>query len=196
MVIPDFLESAVTAFPPSCGIFSASAARILKPFVDQRYRMPPWRPVIVLGEAVRIPYRIHFQGLDESNLQIRGDARAAILCLCTRSTDGYTRQRALRQVLTIGEPWIAPFVMLLAGEYVVEIIEDIVRNIPAFNREIYAAFVRENRIFMQFLRARATSYWNEYYRCPCYKHPHYGVGYHRDTYPGLIFLDQLEMWAN
>jgi hypothetical protein len=108
-------------------------------------------------------------------------------CLFTRSTDGYQRQRALQSILTFNEPWSIPYVVLLSGEYVVGIVNDICDAIPTLDRGRYIDFVGENRSLMKRLRAKATSYWN------CY----YGTTYpQRSTYPGLAFLHQLEDWAS
>lgn len=107
-------------------------------------------------------------------------------CLRTRSTDGYERQAALRHILPLNEPWSIPFVVLLAGEYVVEIIYDILSSMPMLNSEAYIEFVRENRGMMRLLRSKANSYWDCYYRT----YPN------RSAYPGLAFLHQLENWAS
>ncbi|WEX77840.1 hypothetical protein PYH37_002670 [Sinorhizobium numidicum] len=52
----------------------------------------------------------------------------------------------------------------LLGEYVVEILEDIHVAMSHFDQAAYASFVRQNREVMRAMRARATSYWNVYYR--------------------------------
>ena len=44
--------------------------------------------------------------------------------------------------------------VLLAGEYVVEIIADMVASLPTLERGIYAEFVRENRHLIQRLRSK------------------------------------------
>ena len=80
-----------------------------------------------------------------------------------------------------------PFVVLLAGEYVVEIIDDIVASIPTMRRETYIEFIRENRPLMRRLRSKATSYWNCFYRAA---YPNKG------TFPGLVVFNQLEHWAS
>jgi len=184
---PAFLRVARAAFPSSSQTLAEGAARILSPLVSGSYRILS-APVVVLGEIVQIPQRIHFIGLDKDGLQVQNDFWPAIQCLCTRSTDGYLRQAALRRILSINEPWSVPFVVLLAGEYVVEIIEDMVASVSALDRAIYLNFVRENRVLMSLLRSRATSYWDCYYRRT--SHPD------RARYPGLTFLHQLELWAS
>jgi hypothetical protein len=179
-----FWKTAVAAFPHSSQMLAEGAARTLASFVDDSYRKSSV-PAVVLGKAVQIPQRIHFLGLDEAKLQISNSSWAAIQCLCTRSTDGYMRQASLRQVLSISEPWAIPFVVLLAGEYVVEITEDMVASLPALSCDVYGNFVRENRPLMRRLRSKATSYWDRFYRKSCPD---------RSTYPGLVFLHQLELW--
>jgi hypothetical protein len=143
--------------------------------------------VIVGGCPVEIPKRIPLLGFREEELEYGGSFRSLIHCLCTRSTDGFARQAALRRILTLNEPWSIPFVVLLAGEYVVEIIDDMVGSILLLDRAAYITFVRENRGTMRILRAKATSYWDGYCRM---SHPD------RFNYPGLVFLHQVEAWAS
>jgi hypothetical protein len=78
-------------------------------------------------------------------------------------------------------------VVLLAGEYVIEIIDDIVTSFPMLDQAAYVNFLRENRALMRHLRSKATSYWDCYYRT---SYPD------RGSYPGLAFLHQLELWAS
>jgi hypothetical protein len=183
---PTFLKAAVAAFPPDRQGLAIGAGRILSPFVDRSYRRPSVQ-VTVRGETVHLPKRIHFIGLGEANLEPPPTFWPAVQCLRTRSTDGYERQASLRRVLPLNEPWSIPFVVLLAGEYVVEIIDDIVGSLSLLNRETYISFVRENRDLMRLLRSKATSYWDCYYR---------RSNADRSSYPGLAFLHQLEIWAS
>jgi hypothetical protein len=183
---PPFVKAAVAAFPPDNQALATGAARFLSRFVDDSYRLSSTR-LIVCGKTVKIPKRIYFLGLREENLRTQPTFLPAIHCLCTRSTDGYERQAALRYIPSLNEPWSIPFVVLLSGEYVVEIIDDMIGSLSVFNREAYINFVRENRGPMRLLRSKATSYWNCYYRT---SHPN------RNNYPGLAFLRQLEVWAS
>ena len=140
----------------------------------------------VLGSTVSIPSRIHFSGKILEHFDARNGSSLLIQCLCTRSTDGYVRQAALRAILGSKEAVTIPFVTLLAGEYVVEIINDMLAAIPVLDRDAYANFVQENRAIMRSLRAKATSYWDCYYRT---LYPD------RAKYPGLMFLHEIERWA-
>jgi hypothetical protein len=180
-----FSQAAVAAFPSDYRVAAQNAADALGPFVDTSYRQP-LVDAQVLGRPVSIPSRIHFTRLELPPSEDHDQRWLAIQCLCTRSTEGYLRQEALRAIVNSTDPAAIPFVALLAGEYVVEIIEDIVLALPTMDHDSYATFVRENRLLMRRLRARATSYRDCYYRR---RFPE------RGKYPGLTFLDEIEQWA-
>jgi hypothetical protein len=107
--------------------------------------------------------------------------------LLTRSTDGFLRQRSARVILSLNESWSIAFVVLLLGEYVVEILDDIYAALPDLDASAYASFVRQNRDVMRTMRTRATSYWNAYYR-----HTYSS----RKSYPAIAVLNQLDAWAS
>jgi hypothetical protein len=161
------------------------AARELAIFVDDEYRKSSIR-MEVSGRAIYVPRRFHFLGAVKS-ANISDRALPAAQCLLSRSTDGYLRQKALNAILSLRESWIAPFVVPLIGEYVVEIVEDIQAYLPSLDQGIYANFVRENRGVMRMIRSRTASYWDAYYRS---RFPD------RATYPGFVALRQLEEWAS
>jgi len=183
---PSFLRDAISAFPATMRATAENAATTLAPLVDEGLRIRA-RAAVVRGRPVLIPYRIHFIGLNEAQPELPGESSPAVQCPCTRSTDGHVRQAALRHIVRINEPFVVPFVVLLAGEYVVEIIAELVASLSVLDRDTYAEFVRENRHLMRSLRTKTTSYWNCYYRR---SYPD------RGTYPGLVFLHQLEAWAS
>jgi hypothetical protein len=181
-----FARAAVAAFPQSCGPEAESAALAIAPFADHAYRITTIN-VTVAGAAVQIPTRLHFLSPYKTSPLLQGDASAMAQCLCTRSTDGYIRQAYLRSVVKIDEPWAIPFVVLLAGDYVIEIAKDLKAALSSLNRDAYIGFVRENRPLLQLLSQRATSYWN------CY---HSSAYPERSAYPGVNFLRELEIWAS
>ena len=180
-----FSQLAAGAFPFSHGVAAQKAANTLGPFVDPSYSQPLIR-VQVLGRTVSIPSRIHFLGGLQAGSTNPDPSWVTFQCLCSRSTDGYLRQLALRAILTSADAAAIPFVVLLAGEYVVEIINDMVFALPNLDRTAYASFVRENRQLMRTLKAKATSYWDCYYRA---------LFPDRFDYPGLTFLREIERWA-
>lgn len=88
--------------------------------------------------------------------------------------------------------WCAPFVVQLLGEYVVEICID-VEELLADGATTYPNvarglqhFAESSPAFMALTRARATSYWSEYYRADF---PHI------NTYPAIRALDQIRLRA-
>ena len=144
----------------------AQAARVLN---DQHPRR--WREVFVEGELLRIPNRIYesaapmelFATLDE-------DARLMAHCALTRHHDGYVRQAHLQKIIDVDRSWVAPYVLALLGEYVLEIVQDVHTGLyemavaGSWQRARYARFASENAGFMQLTRQRALSYWDLYYR--------------------------------
>lgn len=118
------------------------------------------------GEALRIPYRLYYdRDLLRRELSNSQDtARLMILCLGTRHYDGYLRQECLRELLTSEVPWLAPYVVQLASEYVVEIAEDVANAIAGRSPAALRAFALENPAYLATLERRVTSYWDCYHR--------------------------------
>ena len=180
-----FIDSALAAFPSNCRAVAMIATRELAPIVDDTYRQRALC-LVVDGQNVYIPERLHFLGA-EKILEEHGHVSLVARCLLTRSTDGHLRQQALKSIIKHPEIWGIPFIVLLLGEYVVEIVNEILPSLPELDRPAYADFVRQNRPVMRVLRAKATSYWDAYYR------EAYPI---RSSYPGLVALHQLETWAS
>lgn len=155
------------------------------PHIDTNYRQPLIE-IILQGCYLRIPSRIHFIKHEELRNNLDIPEIHLVKCLLTRSTDGFQRQRALRDIIGLSEPWVVPYVILLAGEYVVEIAEELVQALPELDKQLYVNFILENRTLMRTLKAKAASYWNCYYR---QKFPV------KNSYPALLFLHQLEQWV-
>lgn len=179
-----FKDAAQRAFPFSIASLASEAASELLPFVDDTYRQRS-EAIDVTGQTIAIPRRIHFADLSAAPGRL-SDLNSASRCLVTRATDGRLRQQALRSIIGYQSAWIAPFVLLLLGEYVIEIVEDVRDALPVLDQSIYANLVRENRQTVQMLRARATSYWDAYHR---QQYPQ------KRDYPGLQALHELETWA-
>lgn len=161
------------------------AALALAPTVDDTYRKRSVG-VEVQGERVYVPERLHFKGPDAHSRAL-GELSVAARCLITRATDGHLRQQALISILAAEAPWAIPFIVLLAGDYVVEIVEEIRVALPDLDRDLCSGFVRENRAAVRAIHARAVSYWNLYYRAA---YPD------RKDYPAVVVLRQLEAWAS
>ncbi|WP_315927900.1 hypothetical protein [Mesorhizobium sp. SP-1A] len=176
-----YSDAAKSAF--GSRVIGSTAASELASFVDDNYQTTS-KHFISDGLSIYIPYRLHFlpKVQDEfSNLS------QASHCLLTRSTDGYLRQKSSKSIIRRNTSWTIPFVVLLLGEYVIEIVEDIHASVGHLDRAAYADFVRQNRTAMREIRARATSYWNIYHR---------QIYPDRKLYPAIAVLNQLDGWAS
>lgn len=150
--------------------------------------------VVVEDEVVRIPYRIYNPPLTGRALhELTAEERSILHCLYTRHHDGHVRQTNAQELLGHDHPWVAPFVVKLIGEYVVEIV-DVIRNWleSAFDAQsascdTYRRFASANPTFIQATAQRATSYWNCYYRST---YPN------RAEYPAFRALRYLEAAAH
>lgn len=154
-----------------------------------RYRpMSPFS-VDVGGEAVAIPYRIHHDEPPAHAESTLTTTQGLILhCLYSRHGDGLVRQRHLEQIIASSHVWVAPFVVQLVGEYVLEILEAVHGGLPELDtpqstyRLLYGAFIARNPSFCARTERRVVSYWSCYYR---WRYPVFG------TYPGCILMESL-----
>jgi hypothetical protein len=153
-----------------------------------------WHPpseafiVNVEGEALLIPYRVYYDPdlLRRRIRDLQAAARVIVLCLGTRHYDGYLRQECLRELVKNEAPWLTPYVLQLAGEYVVEITEDVANAIGEYNPSMLRAFALENSAYLATLGRRMTSYWSCYHR---HAFPE------RHSYPGAKVLAVLDSAA-
>lgn len=120
--------------------------------------------VVVRGESLNIPYRI-YDDPDETLFACLNETQAIVYaCLLTRHHDGHVRQRQIERIVATSEPWVAPFVIQLCGEYVIEILNAVEAHLSSMDQHIYRAFFRENSLLFQRTRDRMISYWDCYYR--------------------------------
>jgi len=135
-------------------------------------------PVKISGELIHIPSRVYFP---EPSMQILDDLseiqKTIISTLYTRHHDGFVRERWVERV--IGDPtaWVAPYVLQLLGEYVIEIMNLLARRIDELKEDRYQHFIRENPDFCFLTCRRIVSYWACYFRR--WSSPHFTdhVGY-------------------
>ena len=145
-------------------------------------------PVQAEGQRVLIPARLHF-GSDQLLLPESDEAWLFARALQTRSNDGFERQRAARDLLADLQPWGAPFIVALIGEYIVEILDDIASALTPESIQTLVSFIIENAAYWNTTKRRVASYWNVYYRgrnCETRR------TYRRDEYIGYKLIDQLE----
>lgn len=117
-------------------------------------------------ETLMIPYRVYY--VPDLLRRKLGDAvgidKLVLACLGTRHYDGYLRQECLTDLLSSEESWLTPYIVQLAGEYVVEIAEDVAHGIVLRDSSLLATFARENPDYLVTLGQRITSYWDCYHR--------------------------------
>lgn len=130
-----------------------------------------WHPpaagfqVRVRGEAVDIPYRVYYRESQVLSCANRPGVQGFIaLCLGTRHHDGYLREKCVKRLLEIEEPWVVPFIIQLVGEYVVAIVKLIEQALPNLNTALYTEFIAANRAYFETIGRRTISYWAVYYR--------------------------------
>lgn len=149
-------------------------------------------PVQVGAQRLLIPARLHFT-TDRLSLMESEEAWPFARALQTRSNDGFERQRAARDLLADLQPWGAPFIVALIGEYVVEILDDILEALTPDLTRILGAFVIGNQAYWNTTKRRVTSYWNVYYRARWLSEQ--GRAERRDEFVGFRLLQQLETAA-
>jgi hypothetical protein len=142
--------------------------------------------ITLSGDRLRIPARIYDPEPDWSLVRSLGSVEQSIVaCLYTRHHDGHVRERALTHISRFDEAWVAPFIIQLLGEYVIELIEQVASLLEKHVMPSYIPFVRENPAFLKLTTDRATSYWNEYYRQRFRR---------REDYPAVRALAALTTW--
>jgi hypothetical protein len=146
------------------------------------------------SETLLIPYRIHNDEPDPAQLAgLAPRAQLIARCVYTRHHDGYIRERNLQPVLAATCDWVAPYIVQLAGEYVVEITRTIQAALSQLavpgsaQHATYGRFAAQNPAFIERTCARAISYWNEHYRRQC---PSLA------SYPARKFLTDLKAAGN
>jgi hypothetical protein len=138
------------------------------------------------GEALSLPARMYFPEWDGWQ-RLSAQQQLIYHCMFTRHHNGYVRERAMSHIIHKIEIWTVPFVIQLAGEYVVEIIARMDQVVREEDGRMFGKFLKENPSVISLTRQRALSYWDTYYRTAFFQ---------RSEYPGLRFVARLEAWRN
>lgn len=144
------------------------------------------------GQSVLIPARLDFAS-DRLRLTESDEVWHLARALQTRSNDGFERQRAARDLLEDLQPWAAPFIVALIGEYIVEILDDVAAALTPEATRTLADFIRRNEAYWNTTKRRVASYWDVYYRSG--RSSETRRAYRRDEYIGFSLVDRLEMAA-
>jgi hypothetical protein len=170
--------------------FLPSLSKLLPSLTNDEISPAKYKNIVanVLNERLAIPYRVYYE---ENNLRSiikisTGENKILTLCLGTRHHNGFIREECLRQLILIDQPWVAPFVIQLLGEYVIEIIHFIAATLPQLNKTTYGEFVRQNPALIATTKKRIISYWDCYLR---HAYPSYQVT------PAFLALNAIEKMA-
>jgi hypothetical protein len=136
-------------------------------------------------EQLFIPHHIYYPEPDFSvTSTLNSTQQAIIFCVYTRHHDGLIREKYLKNIISINELWVLPFVFALVGEYVIEINEVIHNNLGVMNKEQVQLFAQENKGFITLTRQRVLTYWGQDYHWEiCFK-----------NHPGYRVMSELGLW--
>lgn len=117
------------------------------------------------NEVLHIPERIYYKPIADEKLSCLAPIQSEIVkCFFTRHHDGLIREDCLRHVIGLNSYWVAPFIIKLSGEYVVEILNIIKANLDNLDSAVYKEFLLGNTGFYEVIKQRVMSYWNVYYK--------------------------------
>ena len=126
--------------------------------------------VILSGESLVIPKRVYFGKYNPKSLTSREELM--LYCLYLSHHNGYLREQYLQEVLQSKEDFVLPYVALLLGDYVYEILEVLAKNLPKEMKGRLKSFLAENPQLKRRIESLIVSYWDCYYKgtCPDLKH--------------------------
>lgn len=118
------------------------------------------------GEQVFIPYRIYGGRCLAAAPELAGFTRKMVFhALLSRHASGWIREAHIRAILAEDCPdWLFPYIVKLADEYVIEILEAIYRSLQHRDCGALQSFCQQNPAALSRGYARMVSYWNEYHR--------------------------------
>ncbi len=131
---------------------------------DATARVEPTE-VVVERERLEIPGRLYSQPLDDRLIESLPETHQLLArCWFTRHHDGFVRQRSLAGIPSLGSELVLPFVLLLTGEYLIEILDDIWSRRDELDRGAMLQFASSNRPLIARTSQRVRSYWDRYHR--------------------------------
>jgi len=92
-------------------------------------------------------------------------------CIFSRSLDGHVREKHVREMLESSETWIAPYILRICENYVVQILQLVFDKLKNSDCTIYIECAQRNLWSFVQGHQRMRSYWDVYYRrvCPRYE---------------------------
>ena len=121
------------------------------------------REVVYLnGEALELPQRVYFGEYNTQSLTLVQEQMLNCLYLC--HCNGHLREHYLRELLIVKENFTLPFIAKLFGDYVIEILEVLHRELPNNTHDKLKVFFRKNPLYQKRIESRIASYWDCFYR--------------------------------
>ena len=118
--------------------------------------------VCLNGEVLELPQRVYFGEFNTQNLTLVQEQMLNCLYLC--HCNGHLREHYLRELLAVKEDFALPFIAKLFGDYVIEILEVLQRELPNNTRDRLKVFFRANPLYQKRIESRIASYWDLFYR--------------------------------
>lgn len=153
------MTTLASAFPAALTEDAAAVTALMQP-ARLGVTSSPWT-VAVSGERVEVLGRLYNDEPEQSEV-LSPRQRTILQCIYTRNHDGYVRQKYVQQVIGSTEPWVVPFILEVAGEYLPQILDDINQGLP--DLDLYGQFIRDNPAYFDRLQRRVVSYWTCFWR--------------------------------
>lgn len=119
------------------------------------------------GDVTYLIDRIYFRE-PEKKLEdkLTTTQKLILTCIYTRHHNGYIREERLKKLNGSDDEWILPYKLQLLGEYVLEILVELDKQITDENIKQFKLLTLNNRKYWERIESRMTSYWNAYHRFP------------------------------
>jgi hypothetical protein len=135
---------------------------------------------------VTVPYRVYFPQLSAPQTGSLTQTQIPILAgIMIRHHSGYHRETWAQQLLAYPTPWTTPFVAVLLGDYVSQILSTINKHLNSRWETLFHDFAQKNPKWLRPLSHRILTYWDIYYRRSIPR---------LTDYPGYLVAQRLGLW--
>jgi hypothetical protein len=137
-------------------------------------------------EEVTIPYRVYFSEMSTNDLhRLATNQKPILAAIMTLHHSGYQREIWAEQLAAYPFTWTTPFMALLLGDYVREVLAVIERSVNSEWVPLFHEFAAKNPEWKRPLNHRILSYWDIYYRWQIPR---------LTDYPGYRVAERLGVW--
>lgn len=114
------------------------------------------------GNELCIPYRLYFDiDCKAKIIQFSQRQQALFWCIASRQDDGFIREEAVKQLFKSDEKIAKLFALILASEYIKEIIEIINLEINENNINDFLEILYEDKSLFSYIKGNVASHWGE-----------------------------------